>query len=115
KFVSSCSDLEYELRNRRTLAKLLSLVWLWFRSPHVGLAARMMRTSEPPHWRCLCPAPRHPRQTSGAVPFSRKSSPQDSHQSSDLTDPVRQHLTTPAAGSIAARARAAVAAPYLEG
>jgi 2-methylcitrate dehydratase PrpD len=25
-------------------------VWLWFGSPHVGLAARMMRTSEPPHW-----------------------------------------------------------------
>src|SRR5262245_46119967 len=23
--------------------------WLWFRSPHLGLAARMMRTSEPPH------------------------------------------------------------------
>src|ERR1700751_282785 len=26
------------------------LVWLWFRGPHLGLAARMMRTSEPPHW-----------------------------------------------------------------
>src|SRR5262249_4778584 len=26
------------------------LVWLWFRSPHDELAARMMRTSEPPHW-----------------------------------------------------------------
>src|SRR5204863_8352440 len=26
------------------------LVWLWFRSPHFGLAARMMRTSEPPHY-----------------------------------------------------------------
>jgi len=25
------------------------LVWLWFRSPHLGFAARMMRTSEPPH------------------------------------------------------------------
>jgi uncharacterized protein YdeI (YjbR/CyaY-like superfamily) len=24
-------------------------VWLWFRSPHFGLAAIMMRTSEPPH------------------------------------------------------------------
>jgi hypothetical protein len=24
-----------------------ALVWLWFRSPHFGLAARMMRTSEP--------------------------------------------------------------------
>jgi hypothetical protein len=22
-------------------------VWLWFRSPHFGLAAKMMRTSEP--------------------------------------------------------------------
>jgi MFS transporter, putative metabolite:H+ symporter len=27
----------------------VELVWLWFRSPHFGLAARMMRTSEPPH------------------------------------------------------------------
>src|SRR5262249_3217294 len=33
-----------ELRNRRTLT-LIDLAWLWFRSPHVGLAARMMRTS----------------------------------------------------------------------
>src|SRR6516164_8699836 len=30
-------------------SNLLNLVWLWFRSPHVGLAARMMRTSETPH------------------------------------------------------------------
>src|SRR5215472_12045165 len=30
-------------------SNLLNLVWLWFRSPHLGLAARMMRTSEPPH------------------------------------------------------------------
>src|SRR5205807_7395480 len=30
--------------------QLIDLVWLWFRSPHFGLAARMMRTSEPPHW-----------------------------------------------------------------
>src|SRR5262245_7839382 len=29
----------------------IDLVWLWFRSPHFGLAARMMRTSEPPHQR----------------------------------------------------------------
>src|SRR5215468_1513205 len=28
--------------------QLIDLVWLWFRSPHFGLAARMMRTSEPP-------------------------------------------------------------------
>jgi hypothetical protein len=28
---------------------LIDLVWLWFRSPHFGLAAEMMRTSEPPH------------------------------------------------------------------
>src|SRR5262245_16859224 len=26
-----------------------STPWLWFRSPHFGLAAEMMRTSEPPH------------------------------------------------------------------
>jgi hypothetical protein len=26
--------------------KLIDLVWLWFRSPHFGLAARMLRTSE---------------------------------------------------------------------
>src|SRR5215470_12678340 len=31
--------------------QLIDLVWLWFRSPHFGPAARMMRTSEPPHWR----------------------------------------------------------------
>ena len=37
-------------------SNLLILVWLWFRSPHVGLAARMMRTSEPP---TLAPGP-HP-------------------------------------------------------
>src|SRR5215204_6488839 len=30
--------------------QLIDLVWLWFRSPHFGLAAEMMRTSEPPHW-----------------------------------------------------------------
>src|SRR5262249_58635536 len=29
--------------------QLIDLVWLWFRSPHLGLAARAMRTSEPPH------------------------------------------------------------------
>ena len=29
--------------------QLIDLVWLWFRSPHLGLAGRMMRTSEPPH------------------------------------------------------------------
>src|SRR6476469_1503814 len=29
--------------------QLIDLVWLWFRSPHFGLAAEMMRTSEPPH------------------------------------------------------------------
>src|SRR5712671_7448859 len=34
-----------ELRNRRTLATM-DLVWLWFRSPHFRLAARMMRTSD---------------------------------------------------------------------
>ena len=28
---------------------LIDLVWLWFRSPHAELAARTMRTSEPPH------------------------------------------------------------------
>src|SRR5262245_22171306 len=28
-------------------SNLLNLVWLWFRSPHFGLAAIMMRTSEP--------------------------------------------------------------------
>src|SRR3954462_16043662 len=31
-------------------SQLIDLVWLWFRSPHFGLAAEMMRTSEPPHW-----------------------------------------------------------------
>src|SRR3954447_23859355 len=51
KFASLCGTLVCELRNRRTLAKSLNLVWLWFRSPHEGLAERMMRTSEPPHWR----------------------------------------------------------------
>src|SRR6476660_6442448 len=40
---------------------LIDLVWLWFRSPHFGLAAEMMRTSEPPHqaiiWQCdMCPS-----------------------------------------------------------
>src|SRR6516165_4221958 len=30
--------------------QLIDLVWLWFRSPHFGLAEKMMRTSEPPHW-----------------------------------------------------------------
>src|SRR5262245_28981301 len=30
-------------------SNLLNLVWLWFRSPHFGLAATTMRTSEPPH------------------------------------------------------------------
>src|SRR5262245_7329814 len=29
--------------------KLINLVGLWFRTPHVALAAIMMRTSEPPH------------------------------------------------------------------
>src|SRR6185503_12129752 len=29
--------------------QLIDLVWLWFRSPHFGLSARIMRTSEPPH------------------------------------------------------------------
>src|SRR5215475_13759049 len=27
----------------------IDLVWLWFRNPHSRLAAKMMRTSEPPH------------------------------------------------------------------
>src|SRR5205085_9251248 len=35
--------------------QLTDLVWLWFRSPHFGLAARMMRTSEPPHWSAVLP------------------------------------------------------------
>ena len=30
-------------------SNLLILVWLWFRSPHFGFAARVMWTSEPPH------------------------------------------------------------------
>jgi chromate transport protein ChrA len=30
-------------------SQLIDLAWLWFRSPHFGLAAKMMRTSEPPH------------------------------------------------------------------
>src|SRR5271155_1291123 len=38
-----------ELRNRKDTSKPIDLVWLWFRSPHDELAARMMRTSEPPH------------------------------------------------------------------
>src|SRR5262245_48135616 len=49
KFASLCCSLVCELRNRRT--QPIDLVWLWFRGPHFGLAARMMRTSEPPHWR----------------------------------------------------------------
>src|SRR5262249_58029196 len=48
-----CGALVCELRNRRDTSKLLVLVWLWFRSPHDESAARMMRTSEPPHW-CHC-------------------------------------------------------------
>ena len=55
KFGSLCGTLVCELRNRRTL-RLIDLVWLWFRSPHFGLAARMMRTSEPPHCRGIAPA-----------------------------------------------------------
>src|SRR5262249_10279987 len=31
------------------------LVWLWFRSPHFGVAAKMMRTSEPPRSPSLAP------------------------------------------------------------
>src|ERR1700730_3029133 len=31
--------------------QLIDLVWLWFRSPHFGIAAKMMRTSERPHYR----------------------------------------------------------------
>src|SRR5262249_30033391 len=46
KFASLYGTLVCELRNRRTLATY-DLVWLWFRSPHFGLAAKMMRTSEP--------------------------------------------------------------------
>src|SRR6266481_9318753 len=53
KFASLCRSLVCELRNRRTLT-IIDLVWLWFRSPHFGLAAKMMRTSEPPHF---VPAP----------------------------------------------------------
>src|SRR5262245_64531728 len=49
KFASLCGTLVCELRNRRTLATY-DLVWLWFRSPQFGLAAKMMRTSEPPHY-----------------------------------------------------------------
>jgi hypothetical protein len=49
KFASFCGDLVCELRNRKDTSKLLFPVWLWFRSPHDGLAATMMRTSEPPH------------------------------------------------------------------
>src|SRR3979409_353154 len=33
--------------------QLIDLVWLWFRSPHFGLDARTMRTSEPPHQPCF--------------------------------------------------------------
>src|SRR3954466_12674521 len=32
----------------------IGLVWLWFRSPHEGLAEIMMPTSEPPHWHGRC-------------------------------------------------------------
>src|SRR6185437_2187039 len=40
-----------ELRNQKDTGKLIDLAWLWFKSPHNEVAAKMMRTSEPPHWR----------------------------------------------------------------
>jgi hypothetical protein len=49
KFASLRGNLVCELRNRKDTGNLLFPVWLWFRSPHDGLAAAMMRTSEPPH------------------------------------------------------------------
>ena len=39
KFVSLHGLLVYELRNREDTSKSMILVWLWFRSPHDGLAA----------------------------------------------------------------------------
>src|ERR1700683_3047869 len=45
-----------ELRNQRDTSKPINLVWLWFRSPHDKAPTRMMRTSEPPHERCLADA-----------------------------------------------------------
>src|SRR5262249_45902335 len=47
----SCSTLACELRNRKDTSHVLIPVWLGFRSPHEGLAASLLRTSEPPHWR----------------------------------------------------------------
>src|SRR5262245_57677965 len=48
-FALSGGTLRSELRNQRDTSKFIDLVWLWFRSPHLGLVARMKRASEPPH------------------------------------------------------------------
>src|SRR5262249_44897123 len=56
--INQCPDSEVrivsrsqvcELRNHKDTSKTIDLVWLWFRSPHRGLAALLMRTSELPH------------------------------------------------------------------
>src|SRR5215472_13580705 len=39
----------YELRKSKGHWQIIELVWLWFRTPHAGLAAVLMRISEPPH------------------------------------------------------------------
>ena len=42
KFATSCGRFYAQLsESRRTLASLSNLVWLWFRSPHLGLAANI--------------------------------------------------------------------------
>ena len=48
KFASFCGTLVCKLGIARTLDT--NLVGLWLKRPHFGLAARLMRTFEPPHW-----------------------------------------------------------------
>jgi len=54
--------------------QLIDPVWLWFRSPHFGFAAEMMRTSEPPHW-CVHSTSGPPNVLSGRSRCTARSRP----------------------------------------
>jgi hypothetical protein len=45
-----CAASPLRISESKDTSKPLIPVWLWFRSPHLGLAEGMMRTSGPPHW-----------------------------------------------------------------
>src|SRR5215475_3230271 len=87
-----CSTLVCELRNRKDTSKLLVLVRLWFRSPHDERAARMMRTSEPPHERRVKPNQRKKCKSDNALLRNSRALSKFWWSDSNIRTPFRRPL-----------------------